>query len=249
MTRFPPTAAPGWALFLDVDGTLLDYASRPDAVHVPPALRHTLSALLSALDGALALVSGRSIDDLDRIFAPLRLPAAGQHGAEGRRDGDARVFAPASSALAQILAPIRAFAAERPGIRIEHKGLSAAIHYRGAEEERAALGAVVAAAVAQGGEAYKLLDSYLVFDIMPRAADKGRAVDWFMAEPPFAGRVPVFAGDDRTDEDGFAEVLARGGYAIKIGRNGDTIAPWRIATPQAFRQWLDQSVTALEACS
>lgn len=249
MAQILPVIARDWALFLDVDGTLLDDAPEPELVAVPPALRETLAVLRSALGGAVAVVSGRRIDDLDRLFAPLCLPVAGQHGAEARREDSIRAFATPSSALTAILAPVYGFAEKRPAIRIEDKGLSAAIHYRGDEPARDALGAMVAEALVRSGGAFRILPSHLAFDIVPNTANKGRAVDWFMAAAPFAGRVPIFIGDDRTDEDGFAAAIAHGGHAIKIGDHGASIAPWHMPAPQQLRQWLARSAAALVACA
>lgn len=244
MARTLPSLARDWALFLDLDGTLLDYAPRPDAVIVPSSLRASLRALAALLDGALAIVSGRPIADLDRLLAPLRLPAAGQHGAEMRRHERVQVFA-SGPALAAILAPAEAFAAEEPAILIEHKGLSAAVHYAGIETARDRLETMLAAGVARSGGAFRLLASRLAFDVVPAAANKGRAVEWFMAGAPFAGRVPVFIGDDRTDEDGFAAVAARGGHAIQIGSRGNSIASWTMPGPQELRDWLEHSAASL----
>lgn len=245
MNETLPIIARDWALFLDVDGTLLDYVPRPDDAVVPPPLRQTLTALAAALDGALAIISGRSITDLDRLFTPLRLPVAGQHGAEARRGERTVILAPDTSALAAILAPVYALGDE-PAIMIENKGLSAAIHYREQGPARETLTAILPAAVAKSDGAFQLLASYRAFDIVPRAVDKGRAVAWFMESAPFAGRIPVFVGDDRTDEDGFAAVTARGGFAIKVGPRADRIARWRLAGPPELRRWLARSLATLE---
>jgi trehalose 6-phosphate phosphatase len=249
MARTLPVVAHDWALFLDVDGTLLDFVADPATAEAPPDLQRTLARLSTALGGALAIVSGRSIADLDRLFAPLRLPLAGQHGAEARRGEKVRIFAPPSQALKAILAPIAAFAAGETAIRIERKGLSLAIHYRGAEGARDALRAILDKAMAEYGSEYQLLASHLAFDVRPRAVNKGVALDWFMDAAPFAGRVPIFIGDDRTDEDGFAAALARGGHAIKIGARGESVAPWNLAAPGELRTWLGRSLAALEAKS
>jgi trehalose 6-phosphate phosphatase len=246
MAETLPIIARDWALFLDVDGTLLDFASRPDAAIVPPPLRQTLTALSGALGGALAIISGRTIADLDRLFAPLRLPVAGQHGAEARRGERICIFAPGSPALASVLAPVYALGEQRPTIMIENKGLSAAIHYAEAGSERDALSELLPKAIARSDGAFRLLASHLAFDIVPQAIDKGRAVDWFMADAPFAGRVPVFIGDERTDEDGFAAAMARGGHAINVGPRRGSIAPWHMPTPQDLRAWLDRSLATLE---
>lgn len=249
MARTLPIVAPNWALFFDVDGTLVDFVADPATALIPRALQKTLAELSTALAGALAIISGRSIADLDRLFAPLQLPLAGQHGAEARRDGTISILAPATSALASILAPVYAFAETRPAIRIEDKGLSVAIHYRGAEESRDALAALLDDAMARHGSDYELLASHLAFDVRPRTANKGFAVEWFMAAAPFAGRTPIFIGDDRTDEDGFAAVLARGGHAIKVGGRGTSIAPWHLAAPEELWRWLERSKIALEGGS
>lgn len=247
MARTLPIVARDWALFFDVDGTLLDFVADPATARAPVTLQRTLAKLSDALDGALAIISGRSISDLDRIFAPLCLSLAGQHGAEARRDDDdVLVFAPSSEALQAILAPIQTYARSEPALRIENKGLSVAIHYRGAEHLRDKLLALIEEAMARHRTDYELLFSHLAFDIRPRGWHKGRAVEWFMEAPPFAGRRPVFIGDDRTDEDGFAAVLARGGHAIKVGARGDTVAQWNLSGPSELRSWLERSLLALE---
>jgi trehalose 6-phosphate phosphatase len=241
-----PAIAPNWALFFDVDGTLLDYASRPEDVVVPDSLRRTLAGLSDALDGAVALVSGRMLDDVDRLFAPLKLPVAGQHGAEGRRNGSRQVFAPPSTALGAILAQVQVFAARHPAIRIENKGLSAQVNFRRDLSQREALGALLAEAIVATGADFQLYAGHDGYDIKPRGVNKGSVMDWFMAAPPFTGRVPVFIGNDRTDEDGFAAALARGGLAIKVGLEDiPTHAPLRMATPSELGEWLAHGVETL----
>ncbi|HXS42478.1 MAG TPA: trehalose-phosphatase [Stellaceae bacterium] len=245
MARTLPMVASDWALFLDVDGTLVHFVADPSTLMIPRALGQTLAELSSALAGALAIISGRSIADLDRLFSPLRFPLAGQHGAEMRRDGTVNILAPKPEALAAILAPVYAFAERHPAVRIEHKGMSVAVHYRGAEDAREPLRAILGEALARDGGDYELLQSHLAFDVRPRGAHKGFAVEWFMGATPFAGRVPIFIGDDRTDEDGFAAALARGGHAIKVG-GGTSVAPWHLSGPDALWHWLERSKAALE---
>jgi trehalose 6-phosphate phosphatase len=242
-----PLVRRNWALFLDVDGTLLDYVARPDMARVTPALRETLGGLRAALDGAVSVISGRAIADLNGLFAPLRLPMAGQHGAELWLNESRHVEAHPSTELASILAPVYAYAKKHQGIYVEDKGASVAFHYRGVEDKRDTLRALLKEAVAHSARAYNLLDSHLAFDIRPNGANKGHAVDWFMATPPFAGRIPVFAGDDNTDEDGFAAALALHGHAIKVGDRVPSIAPWNFHNPAAFRNWLERSAAALAA--
>lgn len=234
------------ALFLDVDGTLLDIAPTPDAVVVPDRLRHSLVTLHEAMGGALAFVSGRAIEQIDRLFAPFRLPAAGQHGGEIRLTRDGSTIDRARSAkIATIRDRLQDFARSRPGLLIEYKGMSVSAHYRNAAWHRDALFELVTTLVADHAAAFELLQAHMAFDIKPRAVSKESAVAFFMAAPPFAGRLPLFIGDDRTDEDGFRAALALQGRAIRVGLDGDSIAPHRVATPNDIRQWLYQAADEL----
>ena len=242
----PPLLTPDTALFLDIDGTLVEFQPRPEDVRIPGPLLETLAVLRRGLGGACAVVSGRSLADVDRLFAPLQFATAGQHGSEARLDaaGAPQVFALHESALAAVIAAVQPLVVAHRGIRIEHKGLSTAFHYRDAAAQGPALRAALAAAVARH-DVLQLLDSHLCYDVRPHEANKGKAVERLMAVPPFAGRVPVYIGDDRTDEDGFAAVLGLGGRAILVGPARPTRAPERIANPAALRAWLDQAATAL----
>lgn len=236
--------ASDWALFLDVDGTLLDLAATPQGVVVEPGLPTLLARLLHGLGGSLALVSGRPIGVLDRLFAPYRFPAAGIHGIE-RRDADGRWHFEglAAGALDPARVILRAAVERHPGLLLEDKGRSLALHYRQAparadeahEAARAALAALPAEAHVQAGS--------FVFEIKSRAASKGTALARFMDEPPFSGRVPVMIGDDLTDEDGFDCVEARGGHAIEVGtalpeREAPRRRRVRLGNPAALRAWL-----------
>lgn len=235
------------ALFLDLDGTLLDLAPTPDAVAVPPDLRRDLKGLHAALGGALALVSGRGIADVDRILAPLRLPVAGQHGAEMRATGDAEITHPVPDVdLGQLRRRLTAFAAAHPGVVVEDKGRSVTAHYRQAPRYRDELRKLMIELVAETGDGLEILDARMAFDAKSRSVNKRLAVEWFMRRPPFLGRSPVFAGDDTTDEDGFAAVLALSGDAIRVGTDADSIAQWRAAAPQEIRQWLRNSIAELD---
>ena len=238
----PPERLPGfaadWALFLDVDGTLLDHAERPDAVRPGAAEFGLLDALQRAAQGALALISGRSVAALDAMFAPLRLAAAGQHGIE-RRDaaGGAHRHAPPSQALRGIAARIGEFAARHEGLLFEDKGLNLALHYRLAPQMESAAHAALGEAAAQLGAGFELLRGKMVVELKPSGRDKGSAIEEFMREAPFAGRRPVFIGDDQTDEYGFGVVNRLGGESIKVGA-GASAARWRIADARAVRAWL-----------
>lgn len=229
-----------WALFLDVDGTLLDHAARPDAVQVAAPVLRSLEALRRATGGALALISGRAIEDIDALFAPLRLPVAGQHGAE-RRDAAGRLHQHQGAAepVRRAAARLGAFAARHAGLVFEDKGHSLALHYRQAPAAaHAAQAALREAALELGGD-YEVLEGKMVVELKPAGRDKGRAIAEFMAEPPFAGRTPVFIGDDFTDEFGFGVANRLGGHSVKVGP-GPSAARYRVDDAAAVRDWLRQ---------
>jgi trehalose 6-phosphate phosphatase len=233
-----PPFQPGWALFLDVDGTLLDIAERPDEVETHKVDCALIAGLQHAADKALALISGRSLAQLDALFAPLTLPAAGQHGFE-RRDvrGERHRRRFPVDTLRPAKEALRDFAGRHPGLVMEDKGASVALHYRLAPRlEQPALEAVREAA-APLGNAVQIQAGKMVWELKPAGADKGSAIEEFMREAPFAGRTPVFLGDDVTDEYGFRVVNRLGGHSIKVGP-GETAARWRLANPDAARAWL-----------
>ena len=241
-----PPARPDWAFFLDIDGTLLDIAPTPKSVHTARADYKLIAALYEKTDGALALVSGRSLAMIDELFAPLQLPAAGQHGVE-RRDARGRVHRPPfpQEALQRAADPIRSFAERHEGLVFEHKGYSMALHYRLAPHLAAAAHAVVRAAARALGKTVEVQSGKMVAELKPAGHDKGKAIEAFMHEKPFAGRIPVFLGDDLTDEHGFRVVERLGGHSVKIG-SGPTDARWRLANPAAARAWLREW---LEKCA
>jgi len=235
-----PPLRPDWAFFLDIDGTLLDIAPTPKSVHTVKADCRLVAALYDKAGGALALVSGRSLAMIDELFAPLRLPAAGQHGVE-RRDARARVHHPRFSddVLGRAAETIRAFAESHSGLVFENKGYSMALHYRLAPHLASAAHAVVREAARALGEGVEVQRGKMVAELKPAGHDKGRAIAAFMREKPFAGRVPVFLGDDLTDEHGFRVVQELGGHAVKVG-SGATAARFRLANPAAARAWLEE---------
>ncbi len=238
-TSLPPPAV-DWAFFLDIDGTLLAHADTPDAVRVDGAMRGLLAELKTGAGGALALISGRSVADIDQLFAPLALPTAGQHGAE-RRDAAGRMHRHEFPA-----APVRRaakrmgeFAAAHPGLLLEDKGRSLALHFRLAPQLESQARALVDEVVAELGEGFELQRGKMVLEIRRGGRDKGSAIAEFMAEAPFRGRTPLFIGDDLTDELGFGVVNAMGGISIKVGE-GPSQARWRIADAAAVRAWLGE---------
>lgn len=227
------------ALFLDFDGTLVDIAPRPEAVQVEPGLVETLVTLRDRLGGALALVSGRPVSQLDGFLAPARLDAAGLHGVERRVDGTLSGGRPEDHpALRAQVARLHEEAASLPQVLIEDKGASVAVHWRlasAADTERAE--ALVKQAADALGVDYRLQLGKAVGEIVPAQATKGVAIRAFMGQAPYAGRRAVFLGDDKTDEIAFASVAEDGGVAIRVG-DGDTVASRRLPDPTAVRALL-----------
>lgn len=239
----PPAPADDWALFLDVDGCLLDIAAHPSGVAVPGRLRTTLQALAQRLDGALALVSGRSLAGVDALFAPLELPAAGLHGLEWRTPLGTREAPAPPPALATIHAEAAAIAADYPGAVVEHKGAALGLHWRGAPTAMEALCSFAEAALPRL-PGFRLQHGHSVVELRPAAGDKGMAIAALMREPPFRDRTPVFAGDDITDESGFAVVNAQGGISILVGDREPSAAHFGLPSPAAVRRWLDAGSAA-----
>jgi trehalose 6-phosphate phosphatase len=229
---------PEWALFLDFDGTLVEIAERPDEVEVAPGLSGVLSRLRDTLDGALALVSGRSIAVLDRFMAPLSFDAAGLHGVEYRLAGRLSPCRPEKHpALRAALAALPERIPPHPGILIEDKGCSFAVHWRLAPDAGDEVMAVLEPVIAALGPEYRLQRGKAVAELLPAHAAKGPIIAYFLTKPPYRGRRPIFIGDDLTDEHGFETVNDLGGVTIRIG-NGRTGAQHRIATPAALRERL-----------
>ncbi len=237
MRRMPPPA-PDWAFFLDVDGTLLEYAAQPQDVRVGRELLALLGQLQAATDGAVALVSGRSVADIDALFAPLTFPVAGQHGTERRgADGKIHRHAPPLEMLGRAAAALVTLTAAHSGLVLENKGMTLALHYRLAPALRSLAEREMRALATRLGEAFELQIGKFVAEIKPSGRDKGSAIAEFTAEAPFAGRRPVFIGDDLTDEPGFDVVNRAGGHSIKVGP-GITQARWHLFDAVAVRAWL-----------
>ncbi len=229
------------ALFLDVDGTLLEIADTPDAVKVPAALRNTLQLASAREDGALALISGRCIGELDHLFAPYVFPASGQHGLE-RRDAQGRFMRPRIDTT--LLRPVREALVElqmqHVGLLIEDKGTALALHYRLAPKlESMAFAKMEELAEPLRGQ-FSLRVGKCVVELTPSGYSKRAAIEAFMAEEPFSGRAPVFVGDDVTDEEGFEAVNALGGYSVRVGQLGDTQAKYSFGSVSTVIAWLRQ---------
>jgi trehalose 6-phosphate phosphatase len=223
--------------FLDVDGTLLPIAETPGAVSPSAVVSTVLIKLAAVCGGAVALISGRSLTELDRLFPERRFPAAGQHGSEWR-DAQGKVMriqprAPAFNLVRQLM---RREADADSRLLLEDKGLSLALHYRRAPECGPALTARLRVALEVCPE-FSLQPGKLVLEVRAAGVSKAHAVRAFMNGPPFSGRIPAFVGDDATDEDGFAMVNRHGGVSIKVGV-GNSIAHYRLSDTDAVLQWL-----------
>jgi len=232
-----PTTA--WCLFLDVDGTLLELAEHPGAVFVEPMLTPLLQRLRATANGAIALVSGRTIADLDKLFPDPKLPLAGLHGCE-RRDasGTLHVAPIAVEQLADVRAGRQRLVARHPGLMLEDKGAGLALHFLQARELEHELRAEVALLATPLVPRFALLDGHAVIEIKPAAHTKDSAVMAFMEEEPFRDRRPIFIGDDQTDYGGFAAVRRFDGLAIAVGPR--VKSEWWLPDPVAVRRWLTQ---------
>ncbi|MES2400569.1 MAG: trehalose-phosphatase [Pseudomonadota bacterium] len=238
-----PRIAARTALFLDFDGTLVDIAPEPELVQVSPDLPGLLAQLHRALDGALAIVSGRKLSDLDHFLSPQILPASAEHGAQLRL-GDGILTQLASPDLNEVSRVALALAAQHAGLKVEIKTTAVSLHYRQAPAlESLCLEAMAEAVKRSPG--LELMHGKCVFDIKAAGISKGSAIAALMGQAPFSGRVPLFAGDDTTDEAGFESVQGMGGEGIKVGA-GHSLAEHRCASPAALRQWLQTSLQELK---
>jgi len=237
LDRMMPPVDQNSALFLDIDGTLLDMARTPEAVAVPDGLRSALTTLRGALRGALAFVSGRSLTAIDRLFAPLTVPAIGCHGVEVRSvEGVVRTLAgPVAAPVRELL---QRLVDAHPGTLLEDKIYTLALHYRLAPEALPELEAALKThrAVFEAGNVI-LQPGKSVIEIKPRGIDKGVGLRALLREPPFKDRVPVFGGDDTTDMDVFQILPELGGTSFSVGRRFEGV-DYHFSSPRAVRQWL-----------
>lgn len=233
------------AFFLDIDGTLISFAETPNAVTVDGALRSLLERLAQALGGGVALVTGRALADVERLFPGLALPVAGQHGAEFRGLSAALPEVLSGDVLHQLRSGAEAARRAHPRLLFEDKGRSVAIHYRRAPA-LAPIARWLALRLAGAGRGQLVVQrGHYVEEVKSSSANKGDAIRRLLEEPAFRGRMPVFIGDDVTDEDGFRVVNETGGVSIKVG-SGPTVAHWRLRSPAAVLDWLSQVADALE---
>jgi len=234
----PPPLRRDQALFLDFDGTLVEIAPLPHLVLVPAELPDLLDEVADRLGGAVAVVSGRPLGELARMLAPFAGTIAGQHGLERRRADGTVIRHGAHPELDRLRPLVAGFAARHEGVLFEDKGVGLALHYRQAPSLGARCRALVGQAAMASNGALAALAGKMVIELMPRAGGKGRAIADFLAEAPFTGRLPVFVGDDTTDEDGFAVVnRLPGGVSVHVG-GGATIARHDLATVGDVLAWL-----------
>lgn len=239
MSEAAPQSNQGWALFLDVDGTLLEIAETPQGVHVPASLKQLLDEVRWRLDGALALVSGRSLANLDQLFSPLRFIASGVHGCE-RRTADGHVLRPEVDAgtIARVRTHLADFVRGHEGLLLEDKHYAVAMHFRRAPEMKEEVYRVMNEALVQLGPTFAFQEGKSVLELRPNAWTKGSSITSFMQEAPFAGRTPVFIGDDVTDEDAFEVVNEMSGVSIRVGNPTATVAQHRLGGVSEVLRWL-----------
>lgn len=227
------------ALFLDIDGTLIDIASTPDQVVVPTDLGRTLQKLYAKLDGALALVTGRSISNADRLLG-VRLPVAGLHGAEIRDAQGLYHRCPTSLRFDQAKKFLKREVENWNGLLIEDKGAAIALHFRQNPELQPIAGDLIVKALNMAGPNYAAQRGRMVVELKPAAPDKGKALRFFMKDPSFAERRPICFGDDLTDESMFVTARNFGGLSVSIGRRLPmSAAVCSLPTPQSLRKWLE----------
>jgi trehalose 6-phosphate phosphatase len=234
-----------WALFLDIDGTLLNVAPTPDAVCVPDGLTDLLADIGNGLDGALAILTGRPISDADRLLAPLQLVASGVHGTELRsaRGGPIMELArPVPPDVVQAMNDISRIAA---GILVEQKGAGVAVHYRNAPLARLAVQSELARIIAQSSYDLVLREGRKVLEAVPSGFSKGTSLAQLIERPPFQGRRPVMIGDDVGDESAFREAERHGGIGLRVAGEHFTRAAADFDGVASVRTWLQELARAL----
>lgn len=243
--RSPPLLGLDNGLLSDFDGTLVELASHPDAVSPSAGLAGWLYQLEKLLGDALAIVTGRRLAEVDRHLEPLRLMGAGAHGAELRVRIAGKTTPVIAALEASLISGIEAAIADLPGIWLENKTFALAVHFR----DNPAAGGECLRRVRQVAEGHPQIDvfgGHAVVELRRKGLSKGSAIYFLLQHPAFAGRLPVFVGDDLADEEGFTAVQASGGYGIKVGA-GNTVAQYRLADVPAVHRWLRESLLQLRA--
>jgi trehalose 6-phosphate phosphatase len=235
----------GHALYLDIDGTILELAPSPDVVQVPVWMVPLLQRLAGKLDGAVAFVSGRPIAAIDQLFQPLRFPAVGVHGGEVRAPGGEMLVDEQLTAELQSAEPLLREAIGRiRGVTLENKRSVIALHYRSVPERGREVLKIAELVVGGLGSQFGVLLGKCVVEIRPRHLTKGAAMRRLMECAPFRDRIPIFAGDDTTDEDAFDVVNGLGGISLRVGEPAPTAAKFRLASPEQLCGWLQQVADA-----
>ena len=240
----PVTLLRGASLFLDFDGTLVEIAADPAAVEVTSELRRLLTLLQERLDGRVAVLTGRAADDVEAKLQPLRMVLGGSHGLETRINGASAARVERPQGLDQAVAQLRELQRLHPGVLVEEKPLGVALHYRQAPGAEAACREAATEAARVCG--LDLQPGKMVFELKPPGGNKGAALRSIMQEPGFAGTVPLFLGDDLTDEAGFEAARQLGGAGVLVGEPRDTAALYRIASVGEALDWLRQAAAAAE---
>jgi trehalose 6-phosphate phosphatase len=227
------------AVLLDIDGTLIEIAATPQEVRVPASLKHVLGTLRNRMGGALALVSGRPLADIDRLFDPLRVAAVGGHGAENRLTADGEIDRSRVKPLdPELRDRLLAIASATPGVLAEDKGYSVALHYRLAPDQEQRIRNEIGALCSELPHLkLEVLPGKSLFEVKPPTFNKGVAVRQLMRRPPFRGRRPIFFGDDVTDESVFKVMPEFDGLAFSVGRRFPGTNGY-FATPREVRHWL-----------
>lgn len=241
----PPVTFDRLALFLDLDGVLAPLAETPDAVLPVTRRTEVLQRLNARLSGRLAIVSGRTLTEIDRISGSTSLAASGVHGLERRRGDGSTETAEASDGVAVARQAFLDFQAAHPGVIVEPKGVSVGLHYRQAPAAEAA--ALALARLVSERTGLAMQPGVLVVELKTPGSDKGTAITAFMAEAPFRGAMPVMLGDDLTDEDGFRAAARLGGFGVLVGPMRDTAAEHRLDDVEAVLTWLEDLCDALPA--
>ncbi|MBS3652212.1 trehalose-phosphatase [Pseudaminobacter sp. 19-2017] len=243
MRSLPPSPTRPFALFLDIDGTLIEHQPNPEGISVDPVLRELLISAGEAVDGALAFITGRTIAMVDRVFRPLELPVAGLYGLEHRMTPGGEIEAADEPEDMRAVADAleREFA-ENKGIYFERKGPVLAIHTRAAPEALERVKTAAEAALPSLSDGYRIVVGNAGLEFLPVNAMKSAAIDRFMQIEPFADRFPVFIGDDVSDESGFSFVNELGGMSIRVRPRGETEARYVLPDVAAVREWLAEQV-------
>lgn len=239
----PASLLRGASLFLDFDGTLVNIAPKPDEVRVTSELRGLLSRLREKLGGRVAILTGRSAEYIERLFDPVSLSIGGHHGLETRH-GAKTIAMERPPILDEILIDLRQLEREHPGVLIENKPLGIALHFREAPHAEEACRAAIERAAERSG--LEVQPGKMLFELKPHGPNKGEALRRLMHEEPFAGTIPVFLGDDLTDEPAFAAAQALGGAGILIGDRTETAANYRLESVERAADWLSEACEAAE---